>query len=726
MPARVLSPLIALVCLLLCTAGQAQEASYVGSQSCKGCHQDQFTLWQGSHHDWAMKPANANSVLGNFEQTRFNHYGLETRFFKRGDDFYVRTDNSAGQLQDFKIDYTFGFYPLQQYLINIGDGHLQALSIAWDSRPKKEGGQRWFHLHPDEKIPAGDALHWTGPYYNWNNRCAECHSTNLRKNYNAETNRYNTQWSEINVACESCHGPGSLHVAAASKKQPAKNFINGLNPVGQWLLKQGDTTAKRDLGPRKAGEKNSQMAVCASCHSRRGLLNNPAQHKAGQDFFDSHRLSLIQSPLYHQDGQIKDEVYVYGSFMQSEMFHQGVQCSNCHEPHSLKLRAPGNAVCSQCHVPSVYDQPKHHKHTAGSQGADCANCHMPETTYMGVDPRRDHSIRIPRPDLSLQHKTPNACNQCHQDKSVSWAAKHFQRWFKQPMATPVLLSAQPLMAVQKDINAIAKASLLAGFSQAPSRQALNLLQHNLTSKEPVVRLAALAAMAAYDIQRHWAWVKPLLQDPVKAVRLDAVRLLLNAPKQWRSKEEQAHWLAALNEYKTTLDFHNDSAAGQLNLGGYYLSLGDEAAAAKAYGLAIRREPFNPAAYLNFADLLRQQNKETEAMHQLQLALVKAPQSAEVHHALGLAHIRIKQYPPAIVSLAKAHQLAADNARFAFVYAVALNSTGQQQQALEVLENWQQNRSININIVNFLVQLYRQSGDMSKVQYWRNKLPQRVL
>jgi len=229
-------------------------------------------------------------------------------------------------------------------------------------------------------------------------------------------------------------------------------------------------------------------------------------------------------------------------------------------------------------------------------------------------------------------------------------------------------------------------------------------------------------MAGYDLQRRWAEVKPLLQDPVKAVRLDAVRLLLNTPKQWRSKEEHAQWLAALAEYKTTLDFHNDSAAGQLNLGAYYLALADEAAAAKAYRLAIRREPFNPAGYLNLADLLRQQNKEAEAMQQLQLALVKAPQSAEVHHALGLAHIRIKQYQPAIASLAKAHQLAADNARFAFVYAVALNSTGQQQQALEVLENWQKNRPININIANFLVQLYRQRGDMSKAQYWRNKLP----
>jgi cytochrome c553 len=77
----------------------------------------------------------------------------------------------------------FGVYPLQQYLLPLDDGRLQALSIAWDSRPAEEGGQRWYHLYPDEAIAHDDPLHWTGPYQNWNTRCAECHSTDLHKNY---------------------------------------------------------------------------------------------------------------------------------------------------------------------------------------------------------------------------------------------------------------------------------------------------------------------------------------------------------------------------------------------------------------------------------------------------------------------------------------------------------------------------------------------------------------
>ena len=167
----------------------ATQAVFVGRKTCAQCHQKQDKLWLGSHHDLAMQVADQKSVLGDFNDVRFTYAGVESTFYKRNGKFMVRTDGPGGKLHDYSIKYTFGVYPLQQYLVEFPGGRLQALSIAWDSRPKSVGGQRWFHLYPDEKIAHDDVLHWTGLNQNWNHMCAGCHSTNLKKNYQPEIGR---------------------------------------------------------------------------------------------------------------------------------------------------------------------------------------------------------------------------------------------------------------------------------------------------------------------------------------------------------------------------------------------------------------------------------------------------------------------------------------------------------------------------------------------------------
>jgi predicted CXXCH cytochrome family protein len=365
---------------------------FVGSSSCATCHADEHLAWQGSHHDLAMQVATPETVLGDFDNASFTYNGIVTTFSRRGDDFFVTTDGEDGKLTQFPVPYVFGVYPLQQYLLPLSRGRLQALSITWDARPKEQGGQRWYHLYPDEPIVAGDPLHWTGPYQNWNTRCAECHSTDLQKNYDAKTRTFNTTYEEINVGCESCHGPGSAHIdlAATGKLIGGKDsgFQTQLAQRGEWEFPPGEAIARR----RTALESNAQIDNCARCHARRGTLGD---YHYGADLLDTHRLSLVQSPLYYHDGQIRDEVYVYGSFVQSKMHMAGVVCSNCHEPHTAQLRTPGNAICAQCHKPDVYDSTQHHHHPADSAGAQCANCHMPETTPPPRPQRRDgHAQRV--------------------------------------------------------------------------------------------------------------------------------------------------------------------------------------------------------------------------------------------------------------------------------------------------------------------------------------------
>ncbi len=162
---------------------RGEPATYIGRDACATCHAAQTESWQGSHHDLAMQVATEGTVLGDFDDAGFTHFDQVSTFFRRDGKFLVRTEGPGGDLRDFEIAFTFGVDPLQQYLIELPGGRLQALSICWDTRPREAGGQRWFHLYPDENVDHDDELHWTGPNQNWNFMCAECHSTALKKNF---------------------------------------------------------------------------------------------------------------------------------------------------------------------------------------------------------------------------------------------------------------------------------------------------------------------------------------------------------------------------------------------------------------------------------------------------------------------------------------------------------------------------------------------------------------
>jgi len=373
-------------------------ANHVGAKACAECHAKQYDAWQRSHHALAMQVADDKTVLGNFDDAKFKYVGVESRFFKRDGRFMVRTDGPDGKLADFEIQYTFGVWPLQQYLIEFPGGRYQTLGIAWDARPKNEGGQRWFHLYPGEKIDHNDQLHWAGLYQNWNLQCAACHSTNLKKGYDAASNTYKTTFSEINVACEACHGPGSRHVEWAKQARPpyASQSDKGLVVLRSrwneaWKFAATDAaSAQRDQPAADA-----LMNVCAACHARRSTIAEEGQ--AGAPLEDTHRPALLTAPNYYVDGQQREEVYVWCSFLQTKMYQRGVTCMDCHEPHALKLRAEGNALCVRCHNAAALDTEKHHFHKAGTKGAQCVECHMPAQNYMVVDARRDHGIRSPRP-----------------------------------------------------------------------------------------------------------------------------------------------------------------------------------------------------------------------------------------------------------------------------------------------------------------------------------------
>ena len=698
---------------------------YIGAQTCAGCHQTEYRRWQGSHHAQAMLPAAEQTVLGDFRDASLTYNGVTSTFFRRDGKFMARTDGPDGTVQDYEIAYTFGVDPLQQYLIGFPDGRYQALGIAWDSRPKEQGGQRWFHLYPDQQLTHKDPLHWTGMQQNWNYMCAECHSTNLRKNYDPQLKRFNTTWSEINVSCEACHGPGADHLAWASKEGDWQKLdrtkglaialderrgalfslrvlaMQGLNLATAALnpppsvLRTAKPASALPSAPRIASR---EQELCARCHSRRGQFWE--EYVFGKPLLDTHRLALLTPDLYYPDGQIKDEVFEHGSFLQSKMQAKGVSCSDCHEPHSGQLRAAGGKVCLQCHLAAKYATPQHHFHPTDSKGADCVACHAPTTNYMVVDLRHDHSFRIPRPDLSVTMGAPNACTQCHGDQSASWAAEQVKKWHgktpvgHQQFAETLYSSAldapgapELLRALLKnpDQPNIARASAVSRLGERLNPAGFESIRPLLTDPDPLLRSTAARALEALPPELKVRFLLPLLDDPVRLVRIDAARALASVPQESLNEIQRRAVQRGIAEYTAAEMTNADRPESFLNIGLIAIDQRQFDQAEAAYRAALELQPDFTQAAVNLADLHRLQGHDADGEKTLRQALALDPQNAAAHHALGLLLIREKKLPDAITALAEAARLGSDNPRYGYVYAVALNSAGQGSKALVELE-----------------------------------------
>ncbi len=672
---------------------------FVGSATCAACHAQEHADWQTSQHHAAMQVATEQTVLGNFENASFTKDGVETTFFKKDGKFWVRTDGPDGKLEDFEIRYTFGIAPLQQYLVALPGGRYQALGIAWDARPKEDGGQRWYHLYPDQALKSGDPLHWTGIDQNWNYQCAWCHATNLQKNYDAKSRTFQTTWSELGAGCESCHGPASDHVAWATLGEPAREDKGLLVRFDErrgvtWQM-GGNGQASRSV-PRTTAK---EIEVCATCHARRQQFSSDPASLAS--LTDAFRPATLDAGLYHADGQQRDEVFNYSSFIQSKMHAAGVTCSDCHNPHSGKLRQTGNAVCGQCHAPEKFDSGAHHHHGEGTAGSRCTACHMPATTYMGVDARHDHSMRVPRPDRSILLGTPNACTMCHAGKTATWARDAIKGWYPNPKpgaqdfaeafdladrGAPGGSAALLKVASSPMSSAIARASALARLGRAPSADALDLAIQSLKIEDPMVRNAAISIIAVADAATRAKALAPLLRDPSRLVRMDAARALAGQPETMLSGDGRAAFEAALSEYVDAQKYNAERPEEQTNLAGLYRDQGRVEEARAAYRTAIGLDPTFVAASISLADLERLQGNERGAEEVLRAAVTANPSSGPAQHALGLSLIRQKRAADAMSPLAEAARIAPEDPRFSYVFAVALHDTGRAGEARDVLKN----------------------------------------
>jgi tetratricopeptide (TPR) repeat protein len=660
---------------------ETQDA-FVAGALCAECHEKEYEAWLGSHHDLAMQEATPDTVLGDFRDTSFTHFGVTSRFFERGGRFFVRTEGTTGVLEDFEIQYTFGALPLQQYLIELPGGRLQCLTIAWDT----ERG-RWFSLYPDEKIGPDDSLHWTGRYQNWNAFCAECHSTNLRKGYDLETDAYTTTWVDIDVSCQACHGPGAEHIRWARER------------------KEGETGSENDAlrVQLKGGDSRIEVDTCAPCHSRRHPVSGEDEH--GRPFLQDFKPEVLREDLYHADGQILEEVYVYGSFLQSRMYHLGVRCSDCHDSHSIELKAEGDQLCLQCHGPEPperfpslvrksYDAPSHHFHLPDGEGARCVTCHMASRTYMVVDDRRDHSFRAPRPDLSVKIGTPNTCNDCHADKSAEWSVQFVEEWYGSERAatlhwgevfaaarsgSPDAESALIDLARDRTKPAIVRATALE-YLRVHGPNALAAIAAATEDDDPLVRSTAAGALDRLPPEPKRMAAVPLLTDPVRAVRVEAARVLASTSTTGLDPEERRAFDAALAEFKEVQDADSDQPSAHLNLAVIYTGLGQLDLAEQSYQRAMGMDPEFLPARVNLANLYNRMGRNADAEGVLREAIERAPEEGELYYSLGLLLAEEGRIEEAITPLGRAAERIPDRGRVRYNYALALQHVGRRDDA----------------------------------------------
>ena len=631
---------------------EERTATYVGRQSCLDCHRQQYELWEGSHHDLAMDIATDETVLGDFRDVEFTSFDVTSRFYRQAGKFMVHTEGPDGKLGDFEVKYVLGVSPLQQYMVEFDRtpdmpaneiARLQVLRLCWDTAK-----QEWFYLPPpdvNEKLAPDDVLHWTGVTMRWNTSCADCHSTNLQKRFDVATQTFHTTFSEIDVSCEACHGPGSVHVELANSRSLF------------WDRKRG-----YGLATLKGTDTRPQIETCAPCHSRRqaSLAEN---FQPGDWYHDYYQNVLLSAGLYHADGQILDEVFEHGSFVQSKMFHKGIRCTDCHDPHSTRLLHPGNQLCTSCHQHPVgkYDGPNHHRHAAGSTGSSCVACHMPPTTYMEVDPRHDHSLRVPRPDLSVRIGTPNACSGCHLEESGlsaerraalgeyadwlraaangdeevraalarvdAWSDRWTTEWYgkkedrKDHFSIAVAEARKGNIAAIPDLirvvserrqPALVRATCLSELGQFADPRVEELSFDMLADAEPQVRAAALANLRGIEIELLLRKVIPLLDDPVRLVRAEAAQLLARVPASELRGSQQRRLDEVLQEIKSGLLLNNDRAGAHLMLGVLHADQGDVERAQTDYETALRLEPKTVGPRSNLAELLDQRALEFES------------------------------------------------------------------------------------------------------------------
>ncbi|MCH2108176.1 MAG: hypothetical protein MK135_02520 [Polyangiaceae bacterium] len=690
----------------------------VGSSQCKSCHAEIFDAYQSSDHGRSLtRPEESTFCEGCSERLPFLGEQVRAEAFLKS--LEIKT---KGEGQSRKILWQIGHQPLFQFVVEGNGGRQQVHPGAVQG--VKNGQEAWVLSHGD--VPLSDELHYLGPAGNFNQMCANCHMTNYLLGYELEKDRYRSSFAEDRVNCEACHGPASAHLSEVEfgRRTEFFGFARSLKVPASRRWARGPDERIAHL---EGGGPSSEEDTCAACHSRRTdfgrkdaqfanrldlskvrdlselQLSSPEPSQAVFESYDSrYRLATLDESLYFVDGQIKDEVFVWGSFKQSKMHQAGVLCGDCHDPHSGLLKAPIESVCFQCHEEKSFNSLSHHQHEAPAPL--CVDCHMPSRTYMDADPRRDHGFSIPNPALHRDKGTPLACTNCHQDKDAAFFVDALQekaepssrgdrerprvkahrvlsdvRQGKVPASrlAPFLSQGPLSLALPTILRAtfITEWALRAVPGAAEGAPLAMVIAQSARSPETELRVAAAEALPVVPEASRQELAALLLADDSRSVRIATFYSLARWP-QLPARLSEAMNNAGL-----------EAARGQLAQGGRLETLlglaevfryfRNAEMVRKSLELAVERFPAREAAWTNLADAYRELGESKRSLSTLQEARRRFPKDGGIAHALGLAEIRTGDQRSALGNLKFAfeHAEQSQRARFGYVYAIALYEKG---------------------------------------------------
>lgn len=704
---------------------KTDEVHYVGKESCIECHYNEYKEWEGSHHDLAMAHANDSTVRADFNDAELTTLdGVTHRFFKKDGKFYVNTVGAKDELEDFEVLFTFGWEPLQQYLVEFPGGRLQCLQLTWNTLEEE-----WYsladELYAEEDMNSDNWLFWTNQAQNWNSMCADCHSTNLQKNYDVDSDTYNTTYSEINVSCEACHGPASKHIEWANIAE----YARPMNSNYGLIVKTSGVDNK------------AYVDNCARCHTRRASISD---YKHSDNIYNHMMPSLPDEPLYHVDGQILDEDYVYGSFTQSKMYMRDVQCNDCHNVHSTDRLFEDNRLCTQCHRADDYDTPDHHFHKnmgengeavtdvygisneVGS-GAKCINCHMPQQPYMGVDFRADHSMRVPRPRLTKELGTPNACNQCHAEESTEWAISYIEKWYgesrKHQYGSTFRLANDQKPEGFAMLKVIYDDEVYPEILRALSLQKMvmfypdssrSILYDALVHPNDHIRYNAVRNYFV-DSPESISKLLPLLKDGTKSIRIEAADKLYVLPKDQIPKSYKKVLDDVLEERLEALEYNGDFPGGKFNLGNFYYNTGNLAKAEEFYARALKQDPLLHSIKVNLAYVYNQQGKFDDAEKLFISYLESEPADGNVMFSYGLFLSERGRYEESLEFMLKASELNDNNVRVFYNIAMMYDFFKNNEKTELYLKLCIQKDDANISYYSALLNHYIKTSQNSKVK-----------
>ncbi len=691
--ALLMVPTYLFVILYFNSEEQSTEAYYVGGTQCIECHEKEYKDWKGSDHDLAMDLATNEFVKGDFNGIEIERAGQVHKAYKKDDKFFVWTDGPNGKMEEFEVKYVFGHYPLQQYLVEFDGGKLQTLALTYNTMDSN-----WYYMadsvYAGEIVDQHNWLHWSNQSQNWNGMCADCHSTNLEKKYNPKTDTYQTSWTDIDVNCEACHGPGSQHIEWANKTKYFKDESN------YGLLVNTSTQDNKEY-----------VDQCARCHSRRNSFKDYIPQS--NSIYQHMNPSLPMEPMWYIDGQILEEDYVYASFTQSKMYMHDVKCNDCHNVHSGKLILENNALCSQCHQANIYDTPRHHFHkTFGEEGQAltsaagldmevgsgtlCVNCHMHGQNYMGVDYRRDHSFRIPRPDLSIQMDVPNACNQCHTKESNQWAQDYIEKWYGKSrpfhFAEALFAASNNKEGAEEILRNIIKDELYSPKIRAlclfylDANHPINkeLIEESMNHLAPEIRIAAMQTFTLVS-EKDIHILSQKLNDETRAVRMMAASILHPIGKDYISPALHPAYDTAIQEHLKGVQYNLDFPTEKANMGNYHYHQQAFSKAEKYYRAALEQDSELYTIKINLAILLSQNGKLEEAAEQLEAYLKIQPQDYDNYYRYGLLLAEMKKYEEALEYLTIASKNLPQNSRVDYNIAMLYEFFGDLSLAEKYLE-----------------------------------------